>query len=517
MARSGGRRRRMLVPLVSQLESRRLLTVSVDFLGQQNGTDVVGPSPNVGGDGVQDIDLHLSALADESIVSILVQMQGQPAFEWEYTTVGVPPPGWAIAEFFYPDTDPAPAAREGDLYINPIVDSALGPTNAPLGSSTGSPTTVQNGDVLELTVTYSPVSGGPSTDIGSTAVTGLAEPPLPAPAVAVPSPVVTNSGIQVSWPSASPYGQNNSYEQGWVGLTVTGLNGMVISTATLSDQVGMYWSNTDSGNHNPLAVQEAANDQTANIYFPPVRNETVCLPGVSSATDMVLRLTFTGNPTAQYVTQFAGGAWNADMLYSPLNTNTIDVTNAAQLIAALEVQPGATEYDTVELPDSPIVLTAPLEINHSVDIVGTGNAALEFQASWSTAVPGAIYLDPTKFGYASFATIEFSDFSIDFNTAFDNTWYDPENPGGTKYAVVYLTDTNASPVELDLTGMTITGPPALDPTPNPLPAAPYIYAARRPRILSWRSEEAVLRRISDRLPTAPSKEGTSSFRAGRGK
>ena len=205
------------------------------------------------------------------------------------------PPGWANAEFFYP-TGVTLLAPDGELYISPTVDSAYSTSGVALGSSTGSPVTLQNGDVLALTVTYLLLSNGTSTDSGSTTVTGLAEPPLPMPAVAVPSPVVTNSGIQVTWPSASPYGQNNTYQQGWADLTVTGLKGMAISTATLSDQMGMYWSNTDTTYHDYLVVQEASGDDTANIYFPPTRNESVSMPGVSTATDMTLRSTSQATP-----------------------------------------------------------------------------------------------------------------------------------------------------------------------------------------------------------------------------
>jgi hypothetical protein len=62
---SGGRRRRMLFPSLFQLESRRLLTVTVGWDGQ-DGTDLVGPNTSVGPDGVQDIHLHLSGRPETS-------------------------------------------------------------------------------------------------------------------------------------------------------------------------------------------------------------------------------------------------------------------------------------------------------------------------------------------------------------------------------------------------------------------------------------------------------------------
>ncbi len=460
----------MFLPSPIELESWCLLNVSVDW-ERQDGVDLVGPTASVGPDGVQDIHLHLSSLKtsingyNATLLSILVQGPSGFECEYEYQNNTVPS-GWANAEFFYPATNPTDHSQ-GDLFINPTVDSAVN------GSSTGTPTTLQNGNVLNLTVTYS-AAGSTFMDTGSTPISNLANPPLTMTPNTTPGNVVMNS-FSVSWSNFANNGQDGTHAQGWVHLSVTGLGGKAITSATLSDQEGSQWLSTDTTNHEPLFVQEAQGNASADIYFPPVRDETVCVAGVSVSTDMTLRLTFTGD-THQYVIQFAGGPWKPSLLANPLNGNSwsTPVSTASTLSSLLETPTGGTEYDTITLAaNTTITLTQPLEINHSVRIIGQG-ATLKFQASWSSSTPGAIYLNPST-GYSSDYIIDFENFSIGFDTSFHNTWYDPENEQNGPHAVVMLAGGNASPVVVTLSGMSITGPPALDPTPPGSPPSGYTY------------------------------------------
>lgn len=312
MSTLNGRKRRKLVPLLAQLESRRLLTVSVTWIGQ-DGADLVGPTNSPGPDGIQDVHLQLASLqsvaTSESIQSIVIQ--GPPGFEWEYNNNGAPQtPAWAKAEFFFPYRNPTDWSQ-GDLYLNPIVDSNLGPSGNPLGSSTGAPITLQNGDVLSLTVTYL-ANGITSTDTGSTTVSSLVSPPLPMPPTATPGDIVTNS-FSVSWSQFANNGQDGTYvgpgpdSAGYVHLRVSGLQGRQISFAALSDQAGMYWNSNDTSYHQDFFItNDPAGSDTADLYFPPTRDESVSVPGFSAAAAMTLRLNFSGDAN-QYVTQFAGG------------------------------------------------------------------------------------------------------------------------------------------------------------------------------------------------------------------
>ena len=68
----------------------------------------------------------------------------------------------------------------------------------PLGSSTGSPITLQNNASLSLTVTYLPMHGNTFSDTGSVTVQNLAEPPLTMAATATPANISLNS-LPVSW------------------------------------------------------------------------------------------------------------------------------------------------------------------------------------------------------------------------------------------------------------------------------------------------------------------------------
>ena len=196
-----GRRRRMLLPALWSLEPRRLLSVTVNS-AVQDGVDLVGPTSSVGGDGVQDIDLNLSNLqvppeGGTSIQSILVSSPG--GFEWEYNN-GDLSFGWANAEFFFPPSGIGPT---GDLYINPIIDSNLNASGQQLNSSTGSPITLQSGDVLSLTVTYQTSSGTTFTDFGSTTIENLAKPPL------LMTPTPTPANVQHDTMTVANDGQGN--------------------------------------------------------------------------------------------------------------------------------------------------------------------------------------------------------------------------------------------------------------------------------------------------------------------
>lgn len=71
--------------------------------------------------------------------------------------------------------------------------------------------------------------------------------------------------------------------------------------------------------------------------------------------------------------------------------------------------------------------------------------------------------------------VNFENLNIQFDSAYQNVWYDPENDTdpiwGGRHAVLNLTDTSASPVVLTLANVSVTGPPALDPLPvQPVPS-----------------------------------------------
>ena len=155
------RRRRRLAPRFTPLEPRRLLSFLVSSDGQ-DGSDFVGPDASQGNDGIVDLHLSLTGLsATSAIATINVTSYGVPGVE---TDPGVTPPfqwatapnpdGYALAEYF----QPAPAALTADLYLNPQIRELAPPagtgTPVSLGGSTGPLGQLQNGDWLDVSVTY---------------------------------------------------------------------------------------------------------------------------------------------------------------------------------------------------------------------------------------------------------------------------------------------------------------------------------------------------------------------------
>ncbi len=135
------------------------------------------------------------------------------------------------------------------------------------------------------------------------------------------------------------------------------------------------------------------------------------------------------------------------------------------------------EYDTIDLPaNTTIVITQPIEITHSVEIVGN-NATLLFDqgdtAAWPSTASGAIYVDAPVYTNIQ---LTLDNFTIKFDPNSPIRWSNPagnrarsvrpgEQPGG--YSTVAVIDTRDSNTNLNITiltlnGMTIQGPPAFD-------------------------------------------------------
>ena len=448
------------------------MALSASSLGQ-DGVDLVGAGASPGPDGVQDLHLHLRAgLTGGAISSIVVQ--GPAGFEWVY---GANPEGAADAEFFA-----SAGGQQGDLYLNPTVQSDLNAQGGPLGSSTGALITLPSGSTLTLTVNY---QGGPTaTDTGSVTVMNLASPPTAMPEPGTPANAVMGDFAVTS------LGQDGTSAPGDVHLRVTGLAGRVISSATLSDAAGSFWSQLDTSGLHTLDVVEAGNDQSADMYFAPTRNETLVAVGESAATDMTLRLTFSADPLGagtEHVVQFAGGAWQPGLVATPLNGRSVSgVSTQAALLAALDAT-GAGEVDTIGLaPGATIVLTGPLQITHSVRIVGDGASLVFTQGSapWSGSASGAIYVANPGITDIS---VDLEDFTVRFALSAPLEWYaqagsttlfDPESSGYGQKAVINTSVGNdgRNRETLTLAGMTVLGPPDFDAAPPTPPDSSHSYA-----------------------------------------
>ena len=429
-------RRYRFLPEALALEGRRLLTATVTCIGQ-DGHDLVGPDASQGPDGIQDLHMQLANLSG-AVSSISIQAPG--GFEW---ATEPDPTGAALAEYFASSTP-----DQGDLYINPQVKSDLPPAGGtlPLGGSTGSLVQLSNGTSLTVTIDY---QGQSTADVVTVPVSGMVSATNPMPATPIPSNVsslfrVTDDGQDGTGPS---------YDRGFVHLVVTATGGVTFSSATfgqiiwgLNDSSSYEWDSTAStvGHNHIDATLRNGSSTVADLYYPPEGNEAP--PIGSTSPTMLLQVTLPGTSQV-YATGFVGTPVNLALMTQPLDAQAPPAppTTEAQLRA--DLMSTSPEYDTIDLPSGQtIAITQPLEIDHSVDIVGNG-ATLDFDqgttAAWPATASGAIYVsDPG----GTNIQVELDNFTIRFDMSQPIRWsnpagtnptlWDPENNQGITHAVI---------------------------------------------------------------------------------
>ena len=110
------------------------------------------------------------------------------------------------------------------------------------------------------------------------------------------------------------------------------------------------------------------------------------------------------NDNHVYVTPFMGADWNLSALTEQFDSQAPPPAPTTEAQLRADLMSSSPEYDTIDLPaNTTIVITQPLEITHSVKIVGN-NATLLFEqgdtAAWPATASGAIYVEhrpPTTF------------------------------------------------------------------------------------------------------------------------
>ncbi|MGO9596466.1 MAG: hypothetical protein ACLP7Q_00415 [Isosphaeraceae bacterium] len=486
------RKRRRLVPIVTGLESRRLLSFSVTSLGQ-DGLDLVGPDASQGPDGIQDLDLQLSGLLPSSsntIDRMLITPQGgvsQGSFAWQTQPTpgsnvsGLGEYGYSMAEFFYS------SSTTGHLYINPQVKSVAPPAGAgSLGGSTGPLVGLQNGDWLTVNVYYQNTT---YTDSYTFQVANLTSATDPMPAVATPSPV-TSDGITTT--DHGQDGTGNSYQVGYVHLTVTdpsfvnfdpsnfvqGFNTQNGLVFTLSDQSGLEWDSLSPElSHNHLDTTYNQSTNTFDIYFPPLRTEA---PVSGTPATLTFQATIPGDPNI-YVEQFTPsppGGYNLSAMYSTQSGSATASTEADLDSFLGNGNPKGIIYLSTSVPNHTIIVNQPLQITHSVTIIGQGDTILFDQdhaggdtSAWPATATGAIYVNFPP-GTVKHTQVVLQNFTIKFDEA--PAWnnpsgtqpalWDPENTAGINHAVIDTGDLNTpqSTQWLTLQNMRVYGPPAYD-------------------------------------------------------
>jgi hypothetical protein len=294
-----------------------------------------------------------------------------------------------------------------------------------------------------------------STENVTLSVAGLVSatdpmPPTPAPGNVAGGFTVTSYGQD---------GTGQPYEQGFEHLVVTAPNGVSFDSATfsqivwqLSDEVGIAWDSTnDSLAHNHIYATFRADTPTiVDLYFPPVRDESP--PSGTDSATMLLSIALAGDSQV-YATPFAGPAWDPTLLTSPPNSQTPPSPPTTEAQLRTDLMSESPEFDTIDLPaDQTIVISQPLEITHSVHLVGN-HATLLFQqgatAPWPASASGALYVNAPAYTNVQ---LELDDFTIAFDSSEPIQWsnpegtqpaiWDPENDQGIAHAVIDTRDSN---------------------------------------------------------------------------
>lgn len=322
-------------------------SVAAQWVGQ-NGTDVTGPGPDVGPDGIQDVEVDLSNLSTTSGSITAINVTSPSGTSWSYGTN--PQLAWN-AEFAANPAD----ATQGRLWIAPAAGL--------------------QGQTLTVSVAYA----NGKTD-QTTLVAGASNPNLTVPP---PAPVSVNWGtIAASW-----VGQDglNLVGPGDVHLSLTGLNpARTVVSATLSDGEAGDWIYESNGTAAaavdpsalPLGFARSATDPTrADLTFPPIRDET----------GATLTLTVVLDDGTILATRLAGGPSDPG-LRAPDIAPTSIVASPGDDLSTL-----VNEYGTVHLSAGTYALSQPLYLEHPVTITADPGAILLFSQAagdpaWTTAI-----------------------------------------------------------------------------------------------------------------------------------
>ena len=259
-------------------------------------------------------------------------------------------------------------------------------------------------------------------------------------------------------------GTGQYYEQGFVHLVVTATGGLDVrfvdiqpgASGSSSDQAGLAWDSTAAtlGHNHVYASLRSGTDNVVDFYFPPARDEAP--PSGSTAPTMTL-LTLCAGCVHRLYDHICGRRLEPrrpdECLRQPARPSPAPTTEAELRALLASTSP---EYDTIDLPaNTTIVVTQPLEITHSVAIIGN-NSTLLFQqgstAAWPASASGAIYVDAPAYTNIQ---LTLSGFTIEFDMSAPIRWsnpsgagpalFDPENnPAGIEHAVIDTRDSNTN-------------------------------------------------------------------------
>jgi hypothetical protein len=310
-------------------------------------SDHAGPGPSVGPDGLQDVRIDLSRLAEkDKVQAILVEDASSPRRKWAF---GPNPEGHDNAEFFPDPKNPT----AGALYFQPDRDLA--------------------NHRLKVTVIY---EGGKADS--AVVVAGKADPKLAVPRTPVAR--IIPLPLKARW-----LGQDGSAETGPgdVHVALTGFPARAVAAAVLTDGVRGVWAYRGSDrapvdiefDARPLVLRRESSKSGVDLFFSPDRDE--------SNTNLTLRLVFQDGESA--VATIAGGPCDpARRAPAPEPTET-------SAKAGDDLETLATRFGTVRLNPGTHSLTKPLVLARPVNLVGEPGAVLQFnqgagEPPWTAAI-----------------------------------------------------------------------------------------------------------------------------------
>lgn len=304
----------------------------------QDGQDWTGPGPAVGPDGRQDVHLALSHLsAHIALKSLKVEAPGPTAWQFGLN----PERDWNAEVVAHPDD-----ASQADLFFSP------------------------GHDLSGQTLTLKAVYANDKTDTATVAA-GPCDPVrlMPEPA---DFPLRPND-VRARW-----LGQD-SKDVGDRGDIHVALNHLPpdrsIVAATLSDPVGGLWT-WPAADGLPLTVEIAPSGQTADLFFPPYRDEA----------DVALTLRLTLDDGATTLVRFQGDSCD------PYRRGALPAATRTTAHPGDDLQSLVTRFGTVTLMPGTYELSRPLVLDSAVTIRGAPGAVVRFaprsddSAPWSTAI-----------------------------------------------------------------------------------------------------------------------------------
>lgn len=346
----------------------------------QDGSDLTGPGPAPGPDGIKDVHLKLSNLldyrrttdgwrntfnVDNDYVIVTMPTVDGATVSW----LAGPRPSnlsstYNRAEIFLDPNDPSRA----DVYLNPVAGLAVGGTvtvsvgYSRIGKSDASPNF--NGSPNQLVAVVAPNLN---------------------PTLAADAPQSPSIPVSFSGPSALWAGQDgpNAATPGLVHVTLSGLPvGWSMADVVLSNNIGWLWTPGNINKAKSLTIRPLADPTQADLSFAPIRDESDAL--------LSLRFRLTGG-SVQYVSQFRGGVADPSLRDPAPASSSITVDPNFVSQAGQDLNSLAKRYGTIRLKAGVYSLSAPIQLVNSIALIAEPGAIFSFsQASgspaWSTAI-----------------------------------------------------------------------------------------------------------------------------------